>query len=148
MWLRYSKLFSVELRFRATSNQKVVSGGAFSEWDSSNETSFVRSLNMAVVTTRRKEQHGLENNIALGSLNKLIEGCGTSITPAHEKIGVVDEQWIVHQTIPTLGERGEYDHGKDKYDAVCLFDTKTIVLSQFSAFIALLYKIVFLMYCM
>ncbi|CAI8599611.1 unnamed protein product [Vicia faba] len=58
-----------------------------------------------------------KNFAALGSLNKLIEGCGTSITPAHEKIGVVDEQWIVHQTIPTLGERGEYDHGKDKYDA-------------------------------
>ncbi|CAI8614027.1 unnamed protein product [Vicia faba] len=73
-----------------------------------------------------------KNFAALGSLNKLIEGCGTSITPAHEKIGVVDEQWIVHQTIPTLGERGEYDHGKDKYDAVCLFDTKTILLSQFS----------------
>ncbi|CAI8599431.1 unnamed protein product [Vicia faba] len=58
-----------------------------------------------------------KNFAALGSLNKLIEGCGTSITPAHEKIAVVDEQWIVHQTIPTLGERGEYDHGKDKYDA-------------------------------
>jgi len=25
--------------------------------------------------------------------------------PAHEKIGVVDAQWIVHQTIPSLGDQ-------------------------------------------
>lgn len=25
--------------------------------------------------------------------------------PAHEKIGVVDAQWIVHQTVPSLGSQ-------------------------------------------
>lgn len=25
--------------------------------------------------------------------------------PAHEKIGVVDAQWIEHQTVPTLGNQ-------------------------------------------
>lgn len=25
--------------------------------------------------------------------------------PAHEKIGVVDSQWIVHQTVPSLGSQ-------------------------------------------
>lgn len=25
--------------------------------------------------------------------------------PAHEKIGVVDSQWIVHQVIPSLGSQ-------------------------------------------
>jgi hypothetical protein len=25
--------------------------------------------------------------------------------PAHEKIGVIDSQWIVHQTVPSLGNQ-------------------------------------------
>lgn len=25
--------------------------------------------------------------------------------PGHEKIGVVDAQWIVHQTVPSLGNQ-------------------------------------------
>ena len=25
--------------------------------------------------------------------------------PAHEKIGVVDAQWVVHQTVPSLGNQ-------------------------------------------
>jgi hypothetical protein len=28
-----------------------------------------------------------------------------SLQPAHEKIGVVDSQWIVHQVIPSLGSQ-------------------------------------------
>lgn len=27
------------------------------------------------------------------------------LQPAHEKIGVVDSQWIVHQTVPSLGSQ-------------------------------------------
>lgn len=27
------------------------------------------------------------------------------LQPAHEKIGVVDAQWIVHKTLPTLGNQ-------------------------------------------
>lgn len=32
------------------------------------------------------------------------------LQPAHEKIGVVDSQWIVHQTVPSLGSqvRGKF----------------------------------------
>ncbi|RLM65903.1 hypothetical protein C2845_PM16G03880 [Panicum miliaceum] len=29
------------------------------------------------------------------------------VQPAHEKIGVVDAQWVVHQAIPSLGNQGE-----------------------------------------
>lgn len=29
----------------------------------------------------------------------------TCLQPAHEKIGVVDSQWIVHQTVPSLGSQ-------------------------------------------
>ncbi|KAJ1376012.1 hypothetical protein SESBI_50384, partial [Sesbania bispinosa] len=32
--------------------------------------------------------------------------------PAHEKIGVVDSQWIVHQGLPSLGNQGESQTGK------------------------------------
>ncbi|KAF9603260.1 hypothetical protein IFM89_034593 [Coptis chinensis] len=43
--------------------------------------------------------------------NDLIHGWGLDfalrrcVEPAHEKIGVVDAQWIVHQTIPSLGSQ-------------------------------------------
>ncbi|CAI8598272.1 unnamed protein product [Vicia faba] len=125
---------------------------------------------MAMVTTRRKEQHGLENNIvylfmiilhtclglvrfqlsgssdfmdlqcynevaalfmllrfdlfiiysklsknfaALGSLNKLIEGCGTSITHMKKLVWLMNNGLFIKQFLLL----GEYDHGKDKYDA-------------------------------
>jgi len=32
----------------------------------------------------------------------------TLTQPAHEKIGVIDSQWIVHQTIPSLGNQVGY----------------------------------------
>ncbi|KAG8387660.1 hypothetical protein BUALT_Bualt02G0044500 [Buddleja alternifolia] len=38
--------------------------------------------------------------------------------PAHEKIGVVDSQWIVHQVIPSLGMQGEAEHGKAPWQGV------------------------------
>ncbi|CAN4079184.1 unnamed protein product [Withania somnifera] len=34
------------------------------------------------------------------------------VEPAHEKIGVVDAQWIVHQTVPSLGSQGKAENGK------------------------------------
>ncbi|KVI00192.1 hypothetical protein Ccrd_021565 [Cynara cardunculus var. scolymus] len=43
--------------------------------------------------------------------NDLVHGWGLDfalrrcVEPAHEKIGVVDSQWIVHQVIPTLGSQ-------------------------------------------
>ncbi|KAL8150121.1 hypothetical protein V2J09_019929 [Rumex salicifolius] len=45
--------------------------------------------------------------------NDLVHGWGLDfalgkcVEPAHEKIGVVDSQWIVHQRIPSLGSQGE-----------------------------------------
>ncbi|KAK6144387.1 hypothetical protein DH2020_021207 [Rehmannia glutinosa] len=38
--------------------------------------------------------------------------------PAHEKIGVVDSQWIVHQVIPSLGSQGESENGKAPWEGV------------------------------
>ncbi|KAJ8747379.1 hypothetical protein K2173_011797 [Erythroxylum novogranatense] len=43
--------------------------------------------------------------------NDLVHGWGLDfsmrkcVEPAHEKIGVVDSQWIVHQTVPSLGNQ-------------------------------------------
>ncbi|KAF7154497.1 hypothetical protein RHSIM_Rhsim01G0215900 [Rhododendron simsii] len=45
--------------------------------------------------------------------NDLVHGWGLDfalrrcVEPAHEKIGVVDSQWVVHQVIPTLGNQGD-----------------------------------------
>ena len=38
--------------------------------------------------------------------------------PAHEKIGVVDAQWIVHQAVPSLGNQGKSDNGKAPWEGV------------------------------
>eukprot|EP00261_Vitis_vinifera_P029180 XP_010663659.1 PREDICTED: uncharacterized protein LOC100250849 [Vitis vinifera] len=38
--------------------------------------------------------------------------------PAHEKIGVVDSQWIVHQTVPSLGNQGQAENGKAPWQGV------------------------------
>ncbi|THG14211.1 hypothetical protein TEA_002840 [Camellia sinensis var. sinensis] len=40
------------------------------------------------------------------------------IQPAHEKIGVVDSQWIVHQVIPSLGNQGQTENGKPPWQGV------------------------------
>ncbi|KAF8039839.1 hypothetical protein BT93_B2146 [Corymbia citriodora subsp. variegata] len=37
---------------------------------------------------------------------------------AHEKIGVVDSQWIVHQVIPSLGSQGQSEKGKAPWEGV------------------------------
>lgn len=45
--------------------------------------------------------------------NDLVHGWGLDfalqkcVEPAHEKIGVVDAQWIVHKRVPSLGNQGE-----------------------------------------
>ena len=31
--------------------------------------------------------------------------CYAFLQPAHEKIGIVDAQWIVHQSVPSLGNQ-------------------------------------------
>ncbi|CAJ2654448.1 unnamed protein product [Trifolium pratense] len=60
--------------------------------------------------------HMIQNDLVHGwGLDFALRRC---VEPAHEKIGVVDSQWIIHQTIPSLGGQGEADDGRDKYDAV------------------------------
>ncbi|XP_022151879.1 uncharacterized protein LOC111019745 [Momordica charantia] len=56
--------------------------------------------------------------------NDLIHGWGLDfavrkcVEPAHEKIGVVDAQWIVHQGLPSLGSQGETQNGKAPWQGV------------------------------
>ncbi|XP_068470412.1 uncharacterized protein [Phaseolus vulgaris] len=57
--------------------------------------------------------------------NEFVHGWGLDfsfrkcVEPAHEKIGVVDAQWIVHQGIPSLGNQGEAQTtGKPAWRAV------------------------------
>ncbi|XP_031260453.1 uncharacterized protein LOC116134631 [Pistacia vera] len=56
--------------------------------------------------------------------NDLVHGWGLDfalrkcVEPAHEKIGVVDSQWIVHQTVPSLGSQGETQNGKAPWQGV------------------------------
>ncbi|CAN7026020.1 unnamed protein product [Brassica rapa subsp. trilocularis] len=35
---------------------------------------------------------------------------------AHEKIGVIDAQWIVHQGVPSLGNQGRPEEGKQPWE--------------------------------
>lgn len=39
------------------------------------------------------------------TLSMLTECYYSFLQPAHEKIGVVDSQWIVHQVVPSLGNQ-------------------------------------------
>lgn len=56
--------------------------------------------------------------------NDLVHGWGIDfalrrcVEPAHEKIGVVDSQWIVHQTVPSLGSQGQAQNGKPAWEGV------------------------------
>ncbi|XP_057728025.1 uncharacterized protein LOC130943947 isoform X1 [Arachis stenosperma] len=60
--------------------------------------------------------HMIQNDLVHGwGLDFSLRRC---VEPAHEKIGVVDSQWIVHQVIPSLGLQGEADNGQEPWDAV------------------------------
>ncbi|XP_028778616.1 uncharacterized protein LOC114735118 [Neltuma alba] len=56
--------------------------------------------------------------------NDLIHGWGIDfalrrcVEPPHQKIGVVDTQWIVHQGIPSLGDQGQAQDGKAPWEGV------------------------------
>ncbi|KAK4762332.1 hypothetical protein SAY86_008100 [Trapa natans] len=56
--------------------------------------------------------------------NDLVHGWGLDFSlrrcakPAHEKIGVVDSQWIFHQAVPSLGNQGEASQGKKAWQGV------------------------------
>ncbi|XP_057948782.1 uncharacterized protein LOC131144263 [Malania oleifera] len=60
--------------------------------------------------------HMLQNDLVHGwGLDFALRRC---VEPAHEKIGVVDAQWIVHQTVPSLGNQGESHNGKAPWEGV------------------------------
>lgn len=56
--------------------------------------------------------------------NDLVHGWGLDfglqkcVEPAHEKIGVVDAQWIVHQGVPSLGNQGQGENGRQPWQGV------------------------------
>ncbi|CAL9179471.1 unnamed protein product [Musa hybrid cultivar] len=74
---------------------------------------------MATVFSRdawRCAWHMIQNDLVHGwgldfALRRCVEG-------AHERIGVVDSQWIVHQGIPTLGNQGQKQNGKQPWKGV------------------------------
>ncbi|XP_075485181.1 uncharacterized protein LOC142524907 [Primulina tabacum] len=60
--------------------------------------------------------HMIQNDLVHGwGLDFALRRC---VEPSHEKIGVVDAQWIVHQTIPSLGSQGKSDRGKAPWQGV------------------------------
>ncbi|KAF7124600.1 hypothetical protein RHSIM_Rhsim12G0109300 [Rhododendron simsii] len=60
--------------------------------------------------------HLIQNDLVHGwGLDFALQKC---VEPAHEKIGVVDAQWIVHQTVPTLGNQGQAENGKPPWQGV------------------------------
>ncbi|TYG49511.1 hypothetical protein ES288_D10G100100v1 [Gossypium darwinii] len=75
---------------------------------------------MATVFSRdawRCGWHMIQNDLVHGwgldfALRKCIE------QPSHEKIGVVDAQWIVHQGVPSLGNQGQPVGGKASWQGV------------------------------
>ncbi|KAK8480585.1 hypothetical protein V6N11_067558 [Hibiscus sabdariffa] len=60
--------------------------------------------------------HMIQNDLVHGwGLDFALRKC---VEPAHEKIGVVDAQWIVHQSVPSLGNQGESQDGKAPWEGV------------------------------
>ncbi|MCO5551918.1 hypothetical protein L7F22_005425 [Adiantum nelumboides] len=56
--------------------------------------------------------------------NDLVHGWGLDLAlgkcvqPAHEKVGVVDAQYIVHKVVPSLGNQGESSNGRAPWEGV------------------------------
>ncbi|CAA2974367.1 hypothetical protein CDL12_19772 [Olea europaea subsp. europaea] len=60
--------------------------------------------------------HMIQNDLVHGwGLDFALRRC---VDPAHEKIGVVDSQWIVHQVIPSLGSQGQSENGNTPWQGV------------------------------
>ncbi|CAF2003802.1 hypothetical protein Bca4012_078598 [Brassica carinata] len=60
--------------------------------------------------------HMLQNDLVHGwGLDFALRKC---VEPAHEKIGVVDSQWIIHQKIPSLAAQGTSQDGKSAFQGV------------------------------
>ncbi|KAK7339614.1 hypothetical protein VNO77_20292 [Canavalia gladiata] len=60
--------------------------------------------------------HMIQNDLVHGwGLDFALRKC---VEPPHEKIGVVDTQWVVHQRVPSLGNQGQADNGKAPWEGV------------------------------
>ncbi|VVB04129.1 unnamed protein product [Arabis nemorensis] len=60
--------------------------------------------------------HMIQNDLVHGwGLDFALRKC---VEPAHEKIGVVDSQWIIHQSIPSLTGQGTEQGGKTAFQGV------------------------------
>lgn len=60
--------------------------------------------------------HMIQNDLVHGwGLDFALRRC---VEPAHEKIGVVDAQWIVHHGVPSLGNQGQSKDGKAPWQGV------------------------------
>lgn len=60
--------------------------------------------------------HLIQNDLVHGwGLDFALRRC---VEPAHEKIGVVDAQWVVHQGLPSLGNQGQSQDGKAPWQGV------------------------------
>ncbi|XP_034910786.1 uncharacterized protein [Populus alba] len=74
---------------------------------------------MATVFSRdawRCVWHMIQNDLVHGwGLDFALRKC---VEPAHEKIGVVDAQWIIHQGVPSLGSQGQAQKGKAPWEGV------------------------------
>ncbi|KAG6396470.1 hypothetical protein SASPL_142620 [Salvia splendens] len=71
--------------------------------------------------------HLIQNDLVHGwGLDFALQKC---VEPAHEKIGVVDEQWIV-QIVPSLGGQGESTNGRAPWQEVRLRCTREWAMFQ------------------
>ncbi|XP_042492272.1 uncharacterized protein LOC122071878 isoform X2 [Macadamia integrifolia] len=60
--------------------------------------------------------HMIQNDLVHGwGLDLSLQKC---VKPAHEKIGVVDAQWIEHKGVPSLGDQGKAIDGKAPWKGV------------------------------
>ncbi|XP_073154513.1 uncharacterized protein [Henckelia pumila] len=60
--------------------------------------------------------HMIQNDLVHGwGLDFALRKC---VEPAHKKIGVVDAQWIEHQSVPSLGNQGKAENGKAAWEGV------------------------------
>jgi len=60
--------------------------------------------------------HMIQNDLIHGwGLDFAVRKC---VQNAHEKIGVVDAQWIIHQGVPSLGNQGQPEQGKQPWEGV------------------------------
>ncbi|CAA6659557.1 unnamed protein product [Spirodela intermedia] len=74
---------------------------------------------MATVFSRgawRCAWHMIQNDLVHGW--GLDFALGKCVEPPHEKIGVVDAQWIIHQVVPSLGNQGQAENGKAPWEGV------------------------------